>query len=128
LIAELLEKDGLPRIAPLFGMRYWPAIKKWLDDYNDVVWLPRPGELKANELPWGARSKRLPKEKPCTPGRKRQIDGQRKIEVPPVVPPTWGGELPNVRERRSDLVPKGSEVKDAAPPPDIEVAKTQSPR
>ena len=26
-----LEKQGFPQIDPVFGRRYWPAIKQWLD-------------------------------------------------------------------------------------------------
>lgn len=35
-IAMLFERQGLPRISPLTGARYWPAVKAWLDRYNGV--------------------------------------------------------------------------------------------
>lgn len=30
-IAAALEKDGFPMVDPLFGGRYWPAVKAFLD-------------------------------------------------------------------------------------------------
>lgn len=30
-IAIILERQGLPRIDPMFGGRYWPAVKAWFD-------------------------------------------------------------------------------------------------
>lgn len=30
-IAVLWEREGLPRIDPLTGCRYWPAVRSWLD-------------------------------------------------------------------------------------------------
>lgn len=35
-IAVLFERQGLPRISPLTGARYWPAVKAWLDRYNGL--------------------------------------------------------------------------------------------
>jgi len=33
---RLLEHEGFPRIHALFGGRYWPKVKAWLDKYNEV--------------------------------------------------------------------------------------------
>lgn len=30
-IAAVLEREGLPRIDPIMGGRYWPAVRAWLD-------------------------------------------------------------------------------------------------
>ena len=30
-LAVVLERQGLPRVDPAFGARYWPAVKAWLD-------------------------------------------------------------------------------------------------
>ncbi len=30
-LAAIWEKDGLPRIDPLTGCRYWPAVREFLD-------------------------------------------------------------------------------------------------
>jgi hypothetical protein len=30
-IAAVLEREGLPRVDPLMGGRYWPAVKEFLD-------------------------------------------------------------------------------------------------
>ena len=35
-IAVLFERQGLPRISPRTGARYWPAVKAWLDRYNGL--------------------------------------------------------------------------------------------
>ncbi|MBY0300079.1 MAG: hypothetical protein K2X71_29260 [Methylobacterium sp.] len=35
-LAVVLERGGLPRIDPLFGGRYWPAVKAFLDRRHHV--------------------------------------------------------------------------------------------
>ncbi|WP_333473747.1 hypothetical protein [Xanthobacter dioxanivorans] len=30
-IAIILERQGLPRVDPMFGGRYWPAVRAWFD-------------------------------------------------------------------------------------------------
>lgn len=35
-IAVTLERHGLPKVDPLFGGRYWPAVKAWLDRHNGL--------------------------------------------------------------------------------------------
>lgn len=30
-MAVVLEREGLPTVDPLFGRRYWPALKAYLD-------------------------------------------------------------------------------------------------
>ena len=35
-IAAALERQGFPPINPLFGGRYWPAVRHWLDRFNGV--------------------------------------------------------------------------------------------
>ena len=47
-IAHILERDGFPKVDPLFGGRYWPACRAWLDAYNRVANItpPRRGREK----------------------------------------------------------------------------------
>ena len=35
--AAVLEKEGLPRVDPMTGMRYWPAVKRFLDARHNLV-------------------------------------------------------------------------------------------
>jgi hypothetical protein len=35
-LAVVLEREKMPKIDPLFGRRYWPAVKVWLDVWNRV--------------------------------------------------------------------------------------------
>ncbi len=35
-LAQVLERQGLPRVDPTFGARYWPAVRAWLDRRNGV--------------------------------------------------------------------------------------------
>lgn len=30
-LAPSLERQGMPRVDPVFGARYWPAVRAWLD-------------------------------------------------------------------------------------------------
>lgn len=30
-LAPSLERQGMPRVDPVFGGRYWPAVRAWLD-------------------------------------------------------------------------------------------------
>ena len=34
--AALLEREGLPKIDPLMGGRFWPAVKKWFIDRHKL--------------------------------------------------------------------------------------------
>jgi hypothetical protein len=49
-IATILERKGFPKIDPLFGGRYMPAVKAWLDAYNSVdeISFPKRGEGKCS--------------------------------------------------------------------------------
>jgi len=35
-LAVVLEREQMPKVDPLFGRRYWPAVKAWLDVWNRV--------------------------------------------------------------------------------------------
>lgn len=35
-IVAALERQGFPPTNPLFGGRYWPAVRLWLDQFNGV--------------------------------------------------------------------------------------------
>lgn len=35
-LADILERDGFPKVDPIFGGRYMPAVRAWLDAYNRI--------------------------------------------------------------------------------------------
>lgn len=35
-VAVLLEREGLPRVDPIMGGRYWPAVRAFLDRRNGL--------------------------------------------------------------------------------------------
>jgi hypothetical protein len=35
-LATILERRGMPQIDPMFGARYWPAVRAWLDYRHGV--------------------------------------------------------------------------------------------
>lgn len=41
-IAPSLERQGFPRIDPLFGARYWPAVKAWFDRRAGLITMTVP--------------------------------------------------------------------------------------
>jgi hypothetical protein len=51
-IAAILERDGFPKVDPLFGGRYAPAVRAWLDAYNRVANItpPRRGKERWPEV------------------------------------------------------------------------------
>ena len=69
LLAVLLEREqGLPAIDPVFGMRYWPGVVKFFEQYNDVKPLTgRPQSGK--DLPWPTRKRRACNEGPTKTGQ-----------------------------------------------------------
>jgi hypothetical protein len=71
-IAAVLEEGGLPPVNPVFGMRYWPAVARWFDYYENVVPLGPTSRATAPT----ARRASAKSEKPCTPARKRQVAGE----------------------------------------------------
>jgi hypothetical protein len=97
VLAKVLEERGLPPINPVTGMRYWPAVVRWFDRYENVVPLGSPPAPPLRRL-----GGLLPGEKPCPPGRGRkktllpspsQVTTQgpqvvKKIEVKPVGRPS----------------------------------------
>jgi hypothetical protein len=54
-IAEVLEREGLPKVDPLIGGRYVPAVKAWFDAQNGLG--ERPGAVDGPEEwdRWGKR-------------------------------------------------------------------------
>ena len=48
-IAPILERKGLPQIDPLFGARYWPAVKAFLDRRNGLSTTPIPSTVDGKE-------------------------------------------------------------------------------
>jgi len=51
-IAAVLERRGFPQVDPLFGGRYWPAVKAFLDRRHGVGAAPVPREPDREEN-WG---------------------------------------------------------------------------
>lgn len=39
-LVPFLEKQGFPCIDPVFERRYWPAIRRWLDNRYGIAALP----------------------------------------------------------------------------------------
>ncbi|WP_454919270.1 hypothetical protein [Xanthobacter sediminis] len=48
-MAIVLERQGLPRIDPLMGARYWPAVRAWLDRHNGLATMPVPANSDGQE-------------------------------------------------------------------------------
>ena len=44
-LATLWERDGLPRIDPMTGCRYWPAVRAWLDRRHGLTQASLPGSV-----------------------------------------------------------------------------------
>lgn len=54
ILVPSLERQGLPRIDPLFGGRYWPAVKLWFDRRAGITNVtiparPRDGDVRSRE-------------------------------------------------------------------------------
>lgn len=54
-LAIILERKGFPKIDPMFGGRYMPAVRKWLDEYNHIESIQRP---RRGREQWPQKSKR----------------------------------------------------------------------
>ena len=50
-IAAVLEKEGLPRIDPLTGKRYYPAVRRFLDARHNLV-ESKPASMVDGEETW----------------------------------------------------------------------------
>lgn len=48
-IVVLLEREGLPRIDPLMGGRYWPAVRAYLDRRHGLHRLTVPSSADGDE-------------------------------------------------------------------------------
>lgn len=58
-IAPLLERDGLPKVDPMFGGRYVPAVKAYFDhDYGLAPQAPLAPSGQENPAGWNRTSKR----------------------------------------------------------------------
>lgn len=50
-LAQVLERDGLPRIDPVIGRRYFPAVKQYFDRRNRVsIGAPNSGEAQEKTI------------------------------------------------------------------------------
>lgn len=54
-IAPLLEREGMPQIDPLFGGRYVPAVKAWLDAKNGLGEKPGAADGPEEWEKWGRK-------------------------------------------------------------------------
>ena len=57
--AIVLEREGLPKIDPLMGGRYLPAVRRWFDQRNGVM----PGNTSFRV----SGTEKWPKQKPALP-------------------------------------------------------------
>lgn len=53
-LAPSLERQGLPQVDPVFGGRYWPAVKAWMDRRAGLTTMtvparPRDGDTRKRE-------------------------------------------------------------------------------
>ena len=67
--AAVLERDGLPKIDPLMGGRFWPAVRQWFLDRHGLV-----GQLLGGEtLPAKSRVRIVP----FAPDGEVDFDGEK---------------------------------------------------
>ena len=50
-LARDLERRGMPQIDPVFGRRYWPAVKAWLDRRAGLTTMMVPSKVDGKERP-----------------------------------------------------------------------------
>ena len=48
-LASVWEREGLPRIDPMTGCRYWPAVRTWLDRRHGVHQTALPASVDGAE-------------------------------------------------------------------------------
>jgi len=71
-IVRVLERDrGFPPINSVIGMRYWPGVVKWFEQYEKVDSLS-PGRHSGKELP-------------CQPGRGRLASSAKPTKTAQIV-------------------------------------------
>ena len=69
-LAKVLEREGLPRVDPMFGGRYWPKVQLFLDDMNSMdddmtlYQAMRPAVTPPGDRTGGVR----PRSRPCNQG------------------------------------------------------------
>lgn len=56
-MAPILERRGLPPIDPMFGRRYWPAVRAWLDHRHGIGTMGVP-TIPDGEENWSCLNKR----------------------------------------------------------------------
>lgn len=63
-MAPLLEAKGMPKIDPLMGGRYWPAVRRWFDARHGIAERPKALDGREDLSAW--RKKRPPKTPPAS--------------------------------------------------------------
>jgi hypothetical protein len=48
-IAVVLEREGLPRVDPITGRRYWPAVRAWFDGRHGLLSYAVPAAVDGDE-------------------------------------------------------------------------------
>ena len=64
-MAPILERRGLPPIDPMFGRRYWPAVKQWLDFRYNIGDVPAP-QVPDGEEDWSCLTRPRKGRKPAS--------------------------------------------------------------
>jgi hypothetical protein len=70
----LLERDGLPKIDPLMGGRFWPAVRRWFLDRHGLA-TQLPGSV---PLPTKSRVRVVP----FVPDGEADFDGEKAQTAP----------------------------------------------
>src|SRR5215469_2291859 len=65
----VLERDGLPKVDPLMGGRFWPAVRQWFLDRHGVAARPSDGA----SLPAKGRVRLVP----FAPDGEADFDGEK---------------------------------------------------
>jgi hypothetical protein len=76
----VLEREGLPRIDPLMGGRYFPAVQKFFDQRNEVIARQRQGDRTCQTPP---KQKLIPPTRPALTGANDKVENVFPIGSPP---------------------------------------------
>lgn len=77
-LAVVLEREGLPKVDLLFGRRYWPAVKAWLDVWNRVDKIATAPPRRAGRETWPTPRSRDSNGEPAKADNVQHIGSARK--------------------------------------------------